>query len=118
MMLFLSACAAPTKGAKPVEQANLDQNELSASESASQMLAGDNDALALVFDPVSDQPAPALVLDRDIRRQRAYWGMQGPVVTWFYQRTDDKYGMGWQSGSLDENYQRRTIEVKMSTSVR
>ncbi len=75
---------------------------------------------ALVFDPIILADASMLDLGRDGRDAAAYWGLQGPMITYFWQQTDDLYGDvgGWGRGNVNGRYRRHTIETKVGTSVR
>jgi hypothetical protein len=75
-------------------------------------------ASALVFDPLASPDEPGIDFPRDPRSQGAYWGIQGPTQTFFYQRTDDRYGSGWDFEGFGDTYRRRTIETRIGTSVR
>lgn len=73
---------------------------------------------ALVFDVPLGPGAPPLDLGRQGRAPAAYWGVQGPVMTHFYQRTDDRYGTGWEFDDFGDRYRRRTVEVRTGSAVR
>ncbi len=106
LLLLIPACAVrPT--AEPVAM------RIEAAEPARQ-----RPAAALVFDPPTTFADPPFDLVRDPRRQGAYWGVQGPVTTFYYQRSDDRYGYGWDWDRLGESYRRRTVETRIGSSVR
>jgi hypothetical protein len=72
---------------------------------------------ALVFDAPAGE-AGRIDFPRDPRAGGAVWGIQGPTTTFLYQRTDDRYGSGWDFDSFGDRYRRRTVETRLNMSVR
>jgi hypothetical protein len=109
LMFLFPACAMRPTAPSPAVQAEPEPEwELDDAQPAA----------ALALDPPALQAEPPLDFPRDSRAQGAFWGIQGPRETYFYQRIDDRYGTGWGYGSYGDLYRERTIETTVGTSVR
>lgn len=75
-------------------------------------------AAALLFEPPVAMGQPALDLDRPGRAEAAFWGLEGPSVTYHVVRTDDRFGTSDWGGFDSDHYRRRSVIIKHSSSIR